>query len=173
MKIPESRNIGVNHHWAYYQTANADTNKVVSCLTLETLCSLCVSPSTGGGSSSLEGSHSVSLNVCHGRRAVAFVSGAVVNYSGGGFSYLMLSWCDTVDDYRKIKMGRTCFSIPPHSPNLCALLQSFLTPPGNNIDLIRTEMGNGCHLSLPEGFNLVRCQICLCSHSSVWTKSLL
>lgn len=79
---------------------------MVSCLTLETLCSLCVSPCTGGGSSSLEASDSVSLNVCHGCRAavVAFVPGYVVNlfiYSGGGFNYLMLSSCDTVDGYSK------------------------------------------------------------------------
>lgn len=62
-------------------------NMSVSCLTLETLCSLCVSPCTGSGSSSLEASNAFSFNVCYGWRAAAFVSGDVVNYSGGGFSY--------------------------------------------------------------------------------------
>ncbi len=58
---------------------------MVSCLTLETLCSLCVALCAGGGSRSQEASNSVSFNVCHGWRAVAFVSGEVVNYSEGGF----------------------------------------------------------------------------------------
>lgn len=118
---------------------------MVSCLTLEALCSLCVSACTGRGSSSLEASNSVSLNVCHGRRTVAFVSGDVVNYSGGGFSYLMLSWCDTTDHYRKIKMGKTCFSIPHIHPPLVHLCRSFRLAHSNDIDLIMTEMGNGCH----------------------------
>lgn len=118
---------------------------MVSCLTWQTLCSLCVSPCTSGGSSSLEASNSVSLNVCHGRRAVAFVSGDVVNYSGGGFSYLMFSWCDTVDDSCYIKIERTCFFAFSCYPNIGALYEAVWLTRTNNIDLIMTEKGNGCH----------------------------
>lgn len=59
-------------------------NTRVSCLTLETLCSLCASPCTGSGSSSLEASNAFSFYICYGWRAVAFVSGDAVNYAAGG-----------------------------------------------------------------------------------------
>lgn len=85
--IYESRNNGVNQQLCD-KTAATDTTEQEGFMfdTGSTL--FCQRFSrTGGGSLSLEASHPVGFNVCHGRRAVAFVPGGVVNYSGGGFSY--------------------------------------------------------------------------------------